>query len=449
MKRSVLPRKRLGRRPEPAAERSTGDGLGMWEMFGYTGAIAPPHAQAPQINSRNAVTIAAVLQAFQVYIGAIGPLDFYVSRKGDQGGWSPAYDHPLYDLIHSRPNPETPAFNFRSTILYHMLSTGNGLAEIERGDKGRPKALWNLDPSTKPKRHTDGSLWYHGPDLDEPLPARDVIHLRGLISWDGINGYNPIDVARDTLRLIRSRDVYELALMDNGASPRGHFEWFGDIDDVARQQAESDWNLKHRGPEKAGKTATLRNAKWVQDQLSPTDAGVQESRNQGVYEVARVFNLPPHKLGLLENASYSTVDEQNIEFYAVSCLPYIVSIEQEWSYKLLSARDRKGFSIRHNPASILRLNPQAQAERDKGLFGMGAVSINEIRLSHGLPPLADPIADYHWIPVNNLQAIEVMAGLPPGQPGEQDPDDTADDPTEIDPSDGSETPPEGTDQVPE
>jgi HK97 family phage portal protein len=442
MRRSVLPRKRFGpSRPEPAAARSMGSGLGTWEMYGYTGAVAPPHAQAPQINSRNAVTIAAVLQAFQVYIGAISPLDFYIARKGKEGGWSPAYDNPLYDLIHSRPNPETTAFNFRSTILYHALSTGNGLAEIERGDKGRPKALWNLDPSTKAVRHSDGTLWFRGPDLDEDLPARDVIHLRGIISWNAITGFNPIDVARDTLRLIRARDVYELALMDNGAAPRGHFEWFGDIDAVAADQHLADWNRHMRGPQNAGKTANIRNGKWVQDQLSPVDAEIAETRNQGVYDVARIFNLPPHKLGLLENASYSTVAEQNLEFYTVSCLPYITSIEQEWSYKLLSARERKEFSIKHNPASILRLNPPAQAERDRSLFGMGALSINEIRLSHGLPPLDEPEASYHWIPVNNLQAIEVMADLPAGSLQAQDPGDVSEDPTETNPSDATETPP--------
>lgn len=432
MPRSILPRKRLGRGPSAEA-RSIG-AYGIDEGWASLGSVGRGVGPTSAVNAGNAQSIAAIYQAVRIYVDAIAPLDFYIAERHPNGGFSQARYHPNYDLIHSRPNRTTTSYTFRATILGHALTRRGGFAEIERDDKARPRWLHLLDPrNVKPYVEDDGSLWYRLNREGENLPARDVLHLKPP-GFNGIEGYSPIEMGRDTFGLMKSRDVYEWALMENGATPGGHLEVPGDMKEPDKDQLVANWEKRHKGPRKAGKTAALTGgAKWVTESFSPADAELILNRNFSIAEVARFWNLPPHKLGLLEHASFATIEESNIEFYQGSIYPWLVNIEQEFNLKIFSPQERRDYCVKHNVDSILRANLQAQTERDKSLFAVGAWSINDIRLAHGMNPLDDPGADKHWLPVNNVQAIEDMDATPPEPVDDTPPEAEEDDPTETSP----------------
>ena len=58
-----------------------------------------------------------------------------------------AVDHPLYPLLHDRPNPEMTSMQWRECQQLSLLLWGNAYSEIQRSIGGDPIALWPLDPS--------------------------------------------------------------------------------------------------------------------------------------------------------------------------------------------------------------------------------------------------------------------------------------------------------------
>lgn len=123
-------------------------------------------------------------------------------RYGENGSKEKALDHPLYLLLHDEPNPEMTSFNFRETLMGHLLLYGNAYAQIIRNGKGEVIGLYPLMPSKMTvDRDSRGQLYYlysRGTD-DSPtgeengqiyLPPEQVLHIPGL-GYDGIEGYSP------------------------------------------------------------------------------------------------------------------------------------------------------------------------------------------------------------------------------------------------------------------
>jgi phage portal protein BeeE len=89
-----------------------------------------------------AVTPELALKCVPVYRGVsvrcevLGSLPFMLYRRRDDGGKDRATDHPLYKLIHDRPNPWTSATEFVMQLEVDCITDGGGYALANRsGDK--------------------------------------------------------------------------------------------------------------------------------------------------------------------------------------------------------------------------------------------------------------------------------------------------------------------------
>ena len=133
--------------------------------------------------------------------------------------------------------------------------------------------------------------------------------------------------------------------------------------------------------------------------IPPDDAQFLETRVHGVRDVCRIFHVPPHKLADLADATFSNVEEQNIE-YVTDCLgPWLVAWEQELHWKLLLPGERPQFYPEFVVEGLLRGNAQARAAFYKDLFYIGVLSINDIRRLENLNPIGTE-GDVHYVPVN-------------------------------------------------
>jgi HK97 family phage portal protein len=411
----------------PEIRSAITDGYGQ-----YTGSFALPTLAGTTVTTETSLTIAAVWQAVNIYANTIAALPRIVGERDRRGGHSPAYDHPLFDLVHIRPNRISTSFRFWQTVISHALTFGNSYSEITSKD-GYATDLHLLDPKNiHPHMDEKGELFYHFTREKIDVPASKILHIAGL-GFDGIKGYSPIHMARDILGLAIAQNNYQSSLMGNNAQPTGYLEYPNTLRDDQKGRLRDSWNKIHQGSERSGNLAILDGGiKWVATSFSPVDQQLILSLQWSVSQVARLFNLPPHMLGQMDSATFGNIEEQNIQFYQMSLLPWLENIEQELNVKLLPREDRRDFVIKHEVRSLLRGNLAAQTAYNTAMFNMGAVSINEIRLSEGDIPLDDPGADKHWVPTNNLTAIEDMGKTIPIPVIKLDPDDDLDE-TEVKP----------------
>ncbi|HXJ72166.1 MAG TPA: phage portal protein, partial [Candidatus Dormibacteraeota bacterium] len=72
-----------------------------------------PTATGVQVDHQTALNYSAVWAAVDLISSQIGNLPLVLYSKDSNGGKTRMDWHPLYRLIHDRPNPETSAFIFR------------------------------------------------------------------------------------------------------------------------------------------------------------------------------------------------------------------------------------------------------------------------------------------------------------------------------------------------
>ncbi len=162
------------------------------------------------VNERTAMQMTAVYSCVRILSEAVAGLPLHVYRYGENGSKEKALDHPLYLLLHDEPNPEMTSFNFRETLMGHLLLYGNAYAQIIRNGKGEVIGLYPLMPSKMTvDRDSRGQLYYlysRGSD-DSPtgeengqiyLPPEQVLHIPGL-GYDGIVGYSPLAMAKNAV----------------------------------------------------------------------------------------------------------------------------------------------------------------------------------------------------------------------------------------------------------
>ena len=73
------------------------------------------------VNERTAMQMTAVYSCVRVLSEAVAGLPLHVYRYGKDGSKEKALMHPLYRILHDEPNPEMTSFNFRETLMGHLL----------------------------------------------------------------------------------------------------------------------------------------------------------------------------------------------------------------------------------------------------------------------------------------------------------------------------------------
>jgi hypothetical protein len=138
--------------------------------------------------------------------------------------------------------------------------------------------------------------------------------------------------------------------------------------------------------------------------IPPNDSQFLESRQYQIPEIARWFNIPPHKLKDLTKSSFSNIESEQISFVTDTLLPWGIRIEQNLNSQLLNVFERtQGYYFKHIFEGLLRGSSTTRAEFYSKLFNIGVMSINEIRDKEDMNPIEG--GDIHMIPLN-MSSIE-------------------------------------------
>jgi HK97 family phage portal protein len=260
-----------------------------------------------EVSAANAMMSAVVYACVQVLSQDIASLPLITYRRLPNGGKERAYEHPLYDILHERPNQEMTSYELRTCLVGHQALWGNAYCEIERSDT-RINGLWPLRPDRMTVQRDDANeliYVYRLPNgQTKVFPFVNIMHWRGLSS-NGIIGYSPIQQAAESVGVDLATRSYGARFFGNNSQPGGVLKSPKGLSEPAAKRLKDTWEDAHRGLSNAQRVAVLEEGvEWQQVGIPPEQAQFLETRKYTRTEIAAMYRIAPHKIGDLERATF-------------------------------------------------------------------------------------------------------------------------------------------------
>lgn len=336
------------------------------------------------VPERMALRNSTFFRALSLQCGSIGMLPLHLRKRSGRNN-EKATSHPLYNVLHKKPNDFQTASRFKSYMQLCAINDGNAYA-LKVKSRGAVRQLVPLPRRRVKPRLTDTfDLVF---DYDRPSGGRvvlttdDVFHFGTPLTLDGINGISMLDVAADTLGIAVKAQEAASRLLTKGSMAKGALETdqtLGDeaighlkqslLDDYSGTGAQHDWMILEEGL-KAKPFGS--NAK---------DAQLVELMKREAEEIAR-FTGVPRPLLMFDETSWGSGIEQLSLFFITYCLmPWFVIWEEAvWTW-LLTPAEQQSYYAKFNEGALLRGSLKDQAEFLKAALGPNAayMTANEAR----------------------------------------------------------------------
>ncbi len=298
---------------------------------------------AVRVSPETAIRTSSVLSCVRVLSETIAALPLVLYRRvGDDK--ERASDLPLSRILGRRPNSWQTRFEFIEGNILHLCLYGNSYNLIVPGDSGAVTELHPLHPAgMKCQQLPDMSIRYvyQPPGTGRQIIYRDeqIMHTRWL-SVDGVTGMVPIELGKDAIMLARSLEQHAARFFANNAMPGLVLHTEQALPREIREQLREQWDSRHSGAQRAGRTAVLSNGLKVETIGSSLEANqFAELRTQSILDVCRVFRMPPHLVQELGRATWGNIESEQISFVSGTIVPWLRRIEGSIERDLLTNPD--------------------------------------------------------------------------------------------------------------
>lgn len=326
--------------------------------------IGSASASGATVTPESALTNTAVFRCVSLLSYAMAMLPLHLYRSGDAR--EKATDHPLFKVLHRKPNGWQTAFEFRQLMQAWALIHGNAYAaKVRRGDQ--VIALLPMDPRRMVVEQRDNlEVRYkftakNGSSRD--LAADEVFHLRGF-TLDGITGRSLVRQASDAIGLALQAEKAAARLFRKGMMAGGALQMPQNklLSNEAFDRLQASM-VDHEGAENSNGWMILEEGLVANPfQTTAKDSQHLETRAHQVHEIARVFGVP-RPLLMLDDTSWGTgIDVLGQFFVRYGLSPWFEAWEQAIARCLLSDREQDDLYVKFNAAALLRGSMKDQAE---------------------------------------------------------------------------------------
>lgn len=323
------------------------------------------------VTPEQAMRNTAVLRSVLLISGSIGMLPLHLQRRDKK---TKAEDHPLFRVLHRRPNAWMTAFEFRQLMQRWALVDGDALAR-KVTVAGRVTALLPLHRSRWTVDQTSaGSLEYRVSRKDNSpvvLRQEDVFHVRGPLSDDGITGLSLVRQAAEAIALAIQTERASARLFEKGMIVGQVLKHKGKLSQEAYDRLKASME-EREGAANAHKTLLLEEDMDIASGASSgRDAQALEQRALQIEEIGRAFGVPRPLLGVDDTSWGSGVDVLGQMFVQYGLNPWFEAWQQAIERDLLSEKEADLYQAKFNPGALLRGSMQAQAEFFAKALGSG------------------------------------------------------------------------------
>ncbi|MBX9667283.1 MAG: phage portal protein, partial [Candidatus Obscuribacterales bacterium] len=349
-----------------------------------------------KISPEKALGMSAVFTCVNVIANSLATLPLVLYKRTGKGkGQREIADwHPVYKVLTMACNRYDVPFDFMHLAATNLCLNGNVFIEVLVNGRNDVNELFLLTAEyvkIETLRNGDRRYTYKEPGKPEELLDQDkLIHVRGL-STDGVLGKSPITQAREAIALGLTLERFQAEFMANDATPRGILKSEQPLLTMdQRDKVRHEWQ-KSQGGRNRNRIAVMDgNFDYQQIGMSLEDAQFIESRKFQLEEVARWYNVPPHKVGLLDRATNNNIEHQGKEFESDCLDPYLTKFEQRFSFILLSPKERnEGYFLEFDREDLDRADSDAKENRVSKRILTGQWSFNEARASRNEPPFKE------------------------------------------------------------
>lgn len=372
-------------------------------------------ASGMRVSPLTALAVSAVYACVRNIAEDIAKVPLALYRVTSRGARRHVVDHPAYRLMMRKPNAWQTRFTYRETVMTDLLLRGNHYSYLRFDARGNLTAIIPLPVDrVTVLEAVSGEFFYQvsrsglheqaqlaGEDL-VIVPER-IMHLRGL-SLDGRTGCSAVRFGAETIGAALAANRYSAKLFANGATPRGVLEHPKLLNPDAVARLRRQWQDLYSGVENAHRVAVLEEGmKFMPVTVNSSDAQLIEARQFSVTDVARLFRMPPHKIGDLAKSTNNNIEHQSLEHHLDCLMPWYERLEAGLDAALLTPEEQDaGFYWQFDVTALLRGDTKARMERAKNLFYVGAMSPDDVRQEEGLNPIPGGLGRRYFVPVNMM-----------------------------------------------
>lgn len=370
----------------PDAYRST---YSPWDSFWYKPVPSTyGSGQTADVSPEGALRQSMVWRCVQASSYDMASLSIILYRRLERGR-ERADSHPLYTILHLMPNGWMTPFLFEQLSQVHLDLRGMFYARIIENSFGDVQALIPMNPDrVKPQLLPSGRLGFthKKPDGDTEVLSQEQVHYRTGLTLDGIRGMSRIEASAPTLARALAAEGYATDFFNGGAAPPFFLKHPLTLGAAATENLK-----KSLASYKAGdKYLILEEAMEAQSLgVSARDAQLLEVQQHNDEQIAGIFGMPGHRVGIMKpgSVSYASVENADLAYVKYKVGAQAKANEEAMTRDLLSAREQNRYVIEYLLESLLRGDTAARSAFYTALGALESITPNEIRERENMNPL--------------------------------------------------------------
>jgi len=235
------------------------------------------------------------------------------------------FDHPALAAIHRANSQMTKNELFEITSA-HLDLDGNAFWYLLKNDEGVPIEIYPLRPDRvtevldekEPLIVKGYSFVQEGGAMIE-LDAKDVIPFRNVNAAGRYpfptRGMGVVEPAAEIIDTDDFARKWNKNFFLNSATPKGVFEYEGDLDSSEMERIQRQWQIGHQGVDKTAKVAFLKDGmKFTEIGINQKDMDFVEGRKFSRDEILAMFRVPKSILGITEDVNRANAEASNFIF---------------------------------------------------------------------------------------------------------------------------------------
>jgi HK97 family phage portal protein len=148
--------------------------------------------------------------------------------------------------------------------------------------------------------------------------------------------------------------------------------------------------------------------------ITPQELQLIEQSRFNVEDIARWFNIAPHKIKSLQQSTNNNIEQQSLDHVSDTIQPHVTNIEQEFAKKLLTTKEKATHFCKGNLNVLLRADIKSRGEYYSKMLTSGAYSRQEVRALEDMDKGPEFLGEF-LTPVNTFTESQLIKNLQPNE----------------------------------